>query len=157
MQHCGVLTFAQVRQQDDPPIRKLKGVMMGVRLTFVDLSKPCHLLSEPPPREEPARLALDLRLKSKLGAGKHANGHVRVIHRDKAARNRVGKAPRYQLVTNLRRPGCDRRKVVVVRKFMKAMASASLAARAGNNATLISFRLSSLSVSILQIVGATSP
>jgi hypothetical protein len=27
---AGVLTFAQLRQQHDPPIRELKGVMMGV-------------------------------------------------------------------------------------------------------------------------------
>jgi len=30
LQHCGVLTFAQVRQQHGLPIRELKGIMMGV-------------------------------------------------------------------------------------------------------------------------------
>jgi hypothetical protein len=33
-----------------------------------------------PPSEEHARLASDLLLESKLGAGKHTNGQVRVIH-----------------------------------------------------------------------------
>ena len=30
LQHCGVLTFAQIRQQDDFAVGKLKGVMMNV-------------------------------------------------------------------------------------------------------------------------------
>jgi hypothetical protein len=30
LQHGGLLTFAQLRQQHDPPIRELKGVMMGI-------------------------------------------------------------------------------------------------------------------------------
>ena len=65
---------------------------MGVCLTFIDLPEPRHLVPEPPPREEPARLALDVRLKSKLGAGKHTNSHARVVYRDKTARYGVGKA-----------------------------------------------------------------
>ena len=30
LQHCGMLTLAQLRQQHDPPIRELKGIVMGV-------------------------------------------------------------------------------------------------------------------------------
>jgi len=30
LQHCGMLTLAQLRQQHDTPIRELKGVVMGV-------------------------------------------------------------------------------------------------------------------------------
>ena len=30
LQHGGVLTFAQLGQQHDPPIRELKGIMVGV-------------------------------------------------------------------------------------------------------------------------------
>jgi hypothetical protein len=78
LQHGGVLTFAQLRQQHDPPIRELKGVMMGVGPTFVDLSEPSNFMPEPP-SEEQARLAADLLLEGKLGAGKHTNGHARVI------------------------------------------------------------------------------
>jgi hypothetical protein len=78
--------------------------MMGVRPAFVDLSEPSHLVPEPP-SEEHARLASDLLLESKLGAGKHTNGHATVIHRRKSAGNGVGEARRYQLVANLCGPG----------------------------------------------------
>jgi hypothetical protein len=81
-----VLTFAKLRQQHGLPIRELKGVMMGVRPAFVDLSEPGQLVPEPP-SEEHACLASDFLLESKLGAGKHTNGHARVIHRYKAPRN----------------------------------------------------------------------
>jgi hypothetical protein len=42
LQHGRVLSFAQMRQQNDPPVRKLKRIMMNVRLVLVDLPEHSH-------------------------------------------------------------------------------------------------------------------
>jgi len=45
-----------------------------------------------PPSEKHACLTSDLCLESKLGPWKHANGHIRVVYRDKAARDGMREA-----------------------------------------------------------------
>jgi hypothetical protein len=47
LQYGRTLTFAQTRQQDDFSVGKLKGVMMYVRLTLVDLLKLRDRVPEP--------------------------------------------------------------------------------------------------------------
>jgi hypothetical protein len=79
LQHSGSLAFAQLRQQHDFAIGKLKGVMMGVGPAFVDLPESRHLVPESPSKEH-AAFASNLLLEGKLGAGKHANGHARVVN-----------------------------------------------------------------------------
>ena len=75
LQHGRVLTFAQMRQQHDLPVRKLKRIMMNVRLVLVDLSEHSHPMPELTPwAEHEDSLALHLLLESKLCAGKQAYG-----------------------------------------------------------------------------------
>ena len=47
LQHRRFLAFAQMCQQDELPVRQLKGVVMTVRLTPIDLSEPGHIVAEP--------------------------------------------------------------------------------------------------------------
>jgi len=68
LQHGRALTFAEVRQQDDFSIRKLKGVMMRVQLVFVDLLKLRDRVPEAP-RENNASIETHLFLEGKFGAG----------------------------------------------------------------------------------------
>ena len=71
---------------DEKAQKALKGVMMDIWPTLVDLSKLSQLMSEPP-GEDPASLASDFFIEGKLGAGKQTNGRVKVIDRGKAASN----------------------------------------------------------------------
>jgi hypothetical protein len=106
LQHGRQLTFAQIRQQDGFSVGKLKGIVMDVRPIRVDLSKLRHSMPHPP-GEEHTSLASYLLLEGQLGAGKQTNGHVTIVDRGKTTCCRVGKARRYQLVSNLRGSGGD--------------------------------------------------
>ena len=92
LQHGRVLSFAQMRQQHDFPVRKLKRIMMNVRLVLVDLSEHSHPMPELTPwAEHEATLALHLFLESKLCAGKQAYGHIGLADRSKTTRNHAGR------------------------------------------------------------------
>src|SRR5271169_2661969 len=104
-------------QQDDFSVGKLKGIMMNVRLVFVDLSEHSHPMPELTPwAEHQGSLALHLLLESKLCAGKQAYGHIRLVDRSKTTRNRFREPRRYELITHLRGSGCDEFQAVVTHR-----------------------------------------
>ena len=82
MQHGGVLTFAQLRQQDDLAVRELKGVVMDVRPILVDLLEFGHPVPESP-GEDKTSLESHLVLEGELGTGKKTHGDVTIVERGK--------------------------------------------------------------------------
>ena len=85
LQHGRALTFAQLRQEDDLPIGKLKRIMMGVGLVHVDLPKLSHAVAELTIcAEYPGGLALHFLLEGELCTGKQTYGDVPVLDRSKA-------------------------------------------------------------------------
>jgi hypothetical protein len=106
LQYRRSLTFAQMCQQDDFSVRKLKGVMMTVWLAPIDLLELGHPVPEAAGEEERS-FASYLALKGEFGARKQTNSYARVIYGSKTARDRVVKTRRYELVAYVRRPGCD--------------------------------------------------
>jgi hypothetical protein len=106
LQYRRSLTFAQMCQQDDFSVRELKGVMMTVRLTPVDLLELGHPVPETARKDEPS-FASYLVLEGKFGARKQTNSYAWVIYGSKTARDGVVKSRRYQGLAYLRRPGRD--------------------------------------------------
>jgi hypothetical protein len=84
-------------QQNDLSVRELKRVVMTVRVTPVDLAETGHLVRERAAKNEPD-FASHLVLKGKLGARNQTNSQIRIFHRGKTARGRLGETRRYQLV-----------------------------------------------------------
>jgi hypothetical protein len=68
LQHGRTLTFAQLRQKDDPPDAKLKLVMMSIRPVLVDLLELSHLVSQPLV-EDDSGLTSHFLVECELGAG----------------------------------------------------------------------------------------
>ena len=73
-------------QQNDFPVRELKGVTMTVWLNFVDLSELGDPVSEAVGEDE-ASFASYWILERKLGARKQTNSNVRILHGSKTARS----------------------------------------------------------------------
>jgi hypothetical protein len=103
LQDGRTLAFAQFRQQDGFSVGELKGIMVDLCLTFVDLPKLRHVVPEPPGKEHTS-FASHFFLEGKLGAGTQTDGYITIVGRGKTSRNRVGEACRYQLVADLRWP-----------------------------------------------------
>ena len=100
MQYGSALTLAQMCEQDDLAVWKLKGVMVNVGLVVVDMLKLSDAVAELPTKDH-ANIPLHLVLKGKLGAGKQTHRHIAVVDRSKTARRCLGEPRRYQLVADL--------------------------------------------------------
>jgi hypothetical protein len=94
LQHRCSLTPAETCQQNDPPVRKLKRVVMTVPQIRVDLAETGYVVTKRARKDKP-RFAPYVVLKGKLGARKQANSYLRLIYRGKPARDRVGKTRGY--------------------------------------------------------------
>jgi hypothetical protein len=102
-----------MREQHDLAIRELKGIMVRVWIVQVDLPEPSHLVTDV------LRLLLEkAQLKSRsrtpdfaferdLGTRKKAHGHFRFPNGGKPAGRGIPKFRRDQLISDLRRPGCN--------------------------------------------------
>jgi hypothetical protein len=90
-----VLTLAQLRDQGDVPIGKLKRVVMHGRLAKIDLPKARDLLFETATaKKAKCSIAFHVSLKRNLGPRPQANGHVGLADRGKPSRRRVTKSGR---------------------------------------------------------------
>jgi len=109
LQHCGVLTNAEMGQQHDLATGKLNGIVVGARIIQVDLPEPPDPVGDVPrfflekTEEKSGLLALDIAIERNLGAGEKADGDLRFSDCGEAVRRRVPKLRRNQLVSNLGR------------------------------------------------------
>ena len=108
LKHCCRLALAQQRQQFDPPIRKLKGVMVCPHLVFVDLSKDCRpvvgRLFIPP--EQATWQARNVLGEGQFRSGRHADRQFKFVGGGEPACPGA-EVTCHELVANLRRPRPD--------------------------------------------------
>jgi hypothetical protein len=102
-----------MREQHDLAIRELKGIMVRVRIVQVDLVEPSHLVTDvlQLPLEK-AQLksgsrTLDFAFERDLGARKKADSYLGFPNGRKSAGRGIPKFRRDQLISDLRRPGCN--------------------------------------------------
>jgi hypothetical protein len=85
------LAIAQIREQNNVPIRKLHGIVVCVRVIQIDFPKPHQLsatllsLKEP---DDKWSAPLHIVFKRKLGTGQQANCNPRLVGCGKTARSR---------------------------------------------------------------------
>jgi hypothetical protein len=119
LQHRGILSGAQVRQQHDLAIWEFECIVMGARVIPVDLPEPGNFMSERPrmPPEdaqlESGRLPLNPVFEHDLGAGEQADRQVRLPNRRKPARMSIPELRRYQSISDPCRSGRDTIQAVV--------------------------------------------
>jgi hypothetical protein len=86
LQDGGVLTLAQLRDQDNFTIGKLKRVVMHGWLVWINLPKARELLLQTAaPEEAEQSIAFHVSFKRNFGPGQQANGYVGLANRGKAA------------------------------------------------------------------------
>jgi len=68
LQHGRVLASSQFRYQNDLTVRQFQSIMVDIRLVFIDLFKPSHLVREPFVAEAIRGIAFYILFKGKLGA-----------------------------------------------------------------------------------------
>ena len=101
LQHGRALTLAQARDQYHLPIREFQRIVMGHGVVEVDLPE----AREPLPdllvwqnAEAKRRLAFDILIERKFGAGQQADRNIRLANRCEPSRDGIWEFGRYQLV-----------------------------------------------------------
>ena len=101
LQHGRTLTLAQARDQYHLPIREFQRIVMGHGVVEVDLPE----AREPLPdllvwqnAEAKRRLAFDILIERKFGAGQQADRNIRLANRCEPSRDGIWEFGRYQLV-----------------------------------------------------------
>src|SRR6516165_5855595 len=119
LQHRRALTLAQARDQYHLPIREFQRIVMGHGVVEVDLPE-AH---EPLPdllvwqnAEAKRRLAFDILIERKFGAGQQADRNIRLANRCEPSRDGIWEFGRYQLVLDPGRPGCDMVQTIVTHR-----------------------------------------
>src|SRR6266851_2333530 len=111
LQHCRMLTYAEMREQHDLSIGELKGIMVRTRIVQVDLPEPRHLVVDLPlallekAQLKSRNLSLDLAFERDLGAGKKAHRNLGFSNRREPVRGGIPKLRCDQLVSDLRGSG----------------------------------------------------
>jgi hypothetical protein len=119
LQHACILTCAQMREQHDPTIGKLKGIMVRVPIVQVHLPKPSHRvtdvlrLSLEKAQLKSRNLTLDFAFERDFRARKKAHGHLRLSNGGKPASRGIPKLRRDQLISDRRWPGCNMVQTVI--------------------------------------------
>jgi hypothetical protein len=111
LQHDGFLAWDHAGQQHDLPVGKLEGVVVGVPLVGIDLSKAGHPGGHLATREEKVklRIVLNVVFERDLGPREKANRDGGLFGSCKTAGKRVGKCGRNQFFAD---PCGSRRNVV---------------------------------------------
>ena len=115
VQYRRVLTFAQPGEERDLPVGELQSVVMRVWLLRLDLPESSHLIHDEflTPEDLKKMIALHCPLERDLRAGTKTHGHMRFSDGSETTRERVIELRRHQLVSDLRRSGCDEMQTVV--------------------------------------------
>jgi hypothetical protein len=108
-----------MREQHDPTVGKLKGIVVRVRIVQVHLPKPSHRVIDmfrlplEKAQLKSRNLMLDRLLERDLGARKKAHGHLRLSNGGKPASRGIPKLRRDQLISDRRWPGCNMVEAVI--------------------------------------------
>jgi hypothetical protein len=119
LQNRSMLAEAEVGEQHDPAVGKLDGVVVGAGVIHVDLPEASYPMRDHPgllieeAQKKSGLLALDVAVERELGAGKQADGYVRLADSRKSLRRGVPKLCRNQLFSDLGRPGLHFMETVV--------------------------------------------
>src|SRR6476660_8651563 len=112
-----MLALAKIGNEHNLPVRKLERIVMRGRSIEIDPSKARNLMAGFPGRKEPERrIAFDFIFERQLRPRQQTDCHARLGWIRKAARYRIWKVGRYQLVADRCGPGCNIMKTVVTHR-----------------------------------------